>query len=86
MSVIRSFQIEVGSNDPFLMHICTSKLPEETSRAWEDSLSNHKELPTWQQLSQFLTERIETLETFTNLRKSSSRDRTSPNLNFLFQY
>ena len=42
---------------------CSSKIPEGTLSACQNTLSDHKKLPTWQQKDNFITKRIETLET-----------------------
>lgn len=72
--IFQSYKINTANWDPILIHLCSTKLPEETLRAWEDSLSNHKELPTWMQMNNFLSNRIEIIETISDYRKSSSKD------------
>jgi len=42
--------------------MCSSKLPKLTLSLWEQSLHNKAEIPTWQELHAFLTERHRTLE------------------------
>lgn len=77
ISIFNSYKIVTENWDPILVHWCSSKLPEETLRAWEDSLSDHKELPTWPQLNAFLSKRIEILETITDFKKPSHKDNTN---------
>ena len=55
--------------DPILVHHCSSKIPEDTLRAWEDTLSDHRKLPTWQQLDNVITKRIDILETISDMRR-----------------
>ncbi|XP_075167693.1 uncharacterized protein LOC142239813 [Haematobia irritans] len=69
LSIFKSYKINTDNWDPILVHLCSTKLPEDTLRAWEDSLSNHKELPTWLQMSSFLSKRIEIIETISDFRK-----------------
>lgn len=74
LSIFKSYKIKTENWDPILVHHCSTKLPEETLRAWEDSLSDHKQLPTWKQMDEFLSKRIEIIETITDLRKPNNRD------------
>ncbi|XP_075150744.1 uncharacterized protein LOC142224849 [Haematobia irritans] len=71
LSIFRSYKIKTENWDPILVHHCASKIPEDTLRAWEDSLSDHKKLPTWEQMDEFLSKRIEMLETISDMRKPS---------------
>jgi len=45
-----------------LIYMCSSKLPKLTLSLWEQSLRSEAEIPTWQELNAFLTERHLTLE------------------------
>ncbi|XP_037810871.1 uncharacterized protein LOC119603042 [Lucilia sericata] len=53
ISILKSFSVDVANCHPFLIYLCYSKLPDETVRAWETTLANHKILPTWQQMRFF---------------------------------
>lgn len=74
LAIFKSYKIKTEDWDPILVHHCSTKLPEETLRAWEDSLSNHKDLPTWSQMTEFLSKRVEVLETLADLRKPTTRE------------
>ncbi|XP_075158079.1 uncharacterized protein LOC142231352 [Haematobia irritans] len=74
LAIFKSYEIAVDNWDPILIHIVSSKIPDDTLRAWEDSLSNHKELPSWQQMDSFLSNRIEKLETVLDFRKPNTRE------------
>ncbi|XP_075157751.1 uncharacterized protein LOC142231017 [Haematobia irritans] len=74
VSIFKSFKVKTDDWDPILIHLCSTKLPEETLRAWEDSLSDHKELPSWSQLDAFLSKRIEILETITDFKKPNHKE------------
>lgn len=58
LSIFKSYKINTENWDPILVHHCSTKLPDETLRAWEDSLTDHKQLPTWKQMDEFLSKRI----------------------------
>ncbi|XP_075150680.1 uncharacterized protein LOC142224780 [Haematobia irritans] len=73
-AIFKSYDKPVDNWDPILIHIVSSKIPDDTLRAWEDSLSNHKELPSWQQMDSFLLNRIEKLETVLDFRKPNTRE------------
>lgn len=70
LSIFKTYQIDVKNWDPILVYHCTSKLPDETLKSWEASLPDHKELPTWKQLDDFLSKRVDMLESFFNMRRT----------------
>ena len=74
LAIFKSHKVDVTSWDPILNHLCSTKIPDDTLRAWEDSLPSHKELPTWSQMDSFLSARIEKLETVLDLRKPVPRE------------
>ncbi|XP_075151197.1 uncharacterized protein LOC142225306 [Haematobia irritans] len=74
LSIFKTYGISVDNWDPLIIHLVSSKIPEETLRAWEDSLNDHKELPTWQQMESFLSKRVEKLETIIDFRKPNQRE------------
>ena len=74
LAIFNSHKVETTNWDPILIHFCTTKIPEETLRAWEDSLESHKTLPTWSQMDKYLSCRIEKLETVLDLRKPLQRE------------
>ncbi|XP_075163067.1 uncharacterized protein LOC142235692 [Haematobia irritans] len=76
MAIFKSYDIKTENWDPILIHHCSSKIPEETLRAWEDSLSDHKTLPTWNQMDEFLSKRVEMLETISDMRRSNHTSST----------
>ena len=69
MSIFKSHKINTENWNPFLTHHCSAKIPEITLRAWEDSLTDHRKLPTWKQMDAFLSKRIEILETVADMRR-----------------
>ncbi|XP_036346634.1 uncharacterized protein LOC118755949, partial [Rhagoletis pomonella] len=62
LSVLNSQGVPTENWDPILVYICSSKLPQETLSLWEQSLSSRKDLPTWEQMNEFLTKRYEVVE------------------------
>ncbi|XP_075156671.1 uncharacterized protein LOC142229953 [Haematobia irritans] len=82
VAIFKSYKLKTDDWDPILVHWCSTRLPEETLRAWEDSLSDHKELPTWSQLDTFLSKRTEMLETITDLKKPNNKDNNNRSQTF----
>ena len=74
LSIFKSHNIDVTNWDPILNHLCSTKISKETLIAWEDSLTYHKTLPKWIQMDNFLSGRIEKLETVIDMRKPPQRD------------
>lgn len=62
IAVLKLYKIDVGSWDPIFVFQCSSKLPKLTLSLWEQSIEEKTELPKWDDLSKFLTERFQTLE------------------------
>ncbi|XP_075163012.1 uncharacterized protein LOC142235634 [Haematobia irritans] len=71
LSVLRTYNVSVITWDPILVYWVSSKLPDETLSAWENSLNDHKEMPLWEQLDDFITRRLNMLESITDIRKPS---------------
>lgn len=72
LSVLHTYNISVISWDPILVYWVSSKLPEDTLTAWESSLSNNKEMPSWDQLDEFITKRLNMIESVSDIRKPHS--------------
>ncbi|XP_059224007.1 uncharacterized protein LOC131997304 [Stomoxys calcitrans] len=69
LSVLRTYNISVLSWDPILVYWVSSKLPEETLTAWENTLNDHKQMPSWDQLDEFISRRLNMLESISDMRK-----------------
>ncbi|XP_075167743.1 uncharacterized protein LOC142239882 [Haematobia irritans] len=82
VSILKSFKVKTDDWDPILIHLCSTKLPDETIRAWEDSLVDHRELPSWSQLDSFLSKRIEILETITDFKKPINKENQNKSQTF----
>ncbi|CAH1379261.1 unnamed protein product, partial [Tenebrio molitor] len=79
LKVLNSLNRPTNHWDDLLVHIITSKFDQITILAWESSLTN--EIPTYQQLEDFMTQRCQTLASLqvTNLdlnaQKSHSKSK-----------
>ena len=69
LSILQTYKIPTKDWDPILIHLVSSKLPDETLRSWEDSLQNYSEVPKWTELDEFLSKRLKMLESISDLRK-----------------
>ncbi|XP_075167690.1 uncharacterized protein LOC142239810 [Haematobia irritans] len=67
MSVLKLYKIDIGSWDPIFVFQCSSKLPKLTLSPWEQSIANKTELPKWEDLDRFLTERFQALESVSDI-------------------
>ena len=47
LSILQTYKITTTDWDTILVHLVSSKLPDETLLAWEDSLEYHTEVPKW---------------------------------------
>lgn len=72
LSVLRTYNISVIYWDPILVYWVSSKLPEETLTAWENSIENHKQMPSWDQLDDFISKRLDMLESISDMRKPTN--------------
>jgi hypothetical protein len=79
LKVLNSLNRPTNHWDDLLVHIITSKFDQITILAWESSLTN--EIPTYQQLEDFMTQRCQTLESLQvtsldlNAQKSDSKSK-----------
>ncbi|XP_075150882.1 uncharacterized protein LOC142224991 [Haematobia irritans] len=62
VSVLKLFKIDIGSWDPIFVYQCSSRLPKLTLSLWEQSIAKDGEIPKWDDLNNFLTERFHALE------------------------
>ncbi|XP_075158202.1 uncharacterized protein LOC142231478 [Haematobia irritans] len=77
LSVLKTYNISVISWDPILVFWVSSKLPDETLSAWENSLEDHKQMPSWEQLDEFISRRLNMLESISDIRKPSGSAQNS---------
>lgn len=67
--------------DPLIIYLTTQKLPSETHQMWEHSISQTKELPTFDCLKQFLEARFRTLEVVETSHRHEKEQRAKVKLN-----
>ncbi|XP_075158160.1 uncharacterized protein LOC142231438 [Haematobia irritans] len=77
LSVLKTYNISVISWDPFLVFWVSSKLPDETLSAWENSIIDHKQMPSWSQLDEFISKRLNMIESLSDMRKPSNSQPSS---------
>lgn len=67
ISVLKLYKIEIKSWDPIFVFQCSSKLPKLTLSLWEQSIAKKTEMPSWEELNTFLTERFQALESVSDI-------------------
>ncbi|XP_075162723.1 uncharacterized protein LOC142235354 [Haematobia irritans] len=67
ISVLKLYKIDIGSWDPIFIYQCSSKLPKLTLSLWEQSVAQKTEIPKWEELDKFLTERFHALESVSDI-------------------
>jgi len=63
--------------DPFIVYLCSTKLPKNTLSLWEQSLSCRKELPKWQEMEKFLVSRFEIVERVNGISQGAQKAQNS---------
>lgn len=58
ISILELQGIDIGSWDPIFVFQCSQKLPKLTLSLWEQPIQKKTELPKWENLNNFLTERF----------------------------
>jgi len=58
--------------DCLLVFLCASRLPKLTLSLWEQSLSSKSDIPTWDEMNTFLSDRYRTLEAIEDMKPSTS--------------
>ncbi|XP_073841572.1 uncharacterized protein [Musca autumnalis] len=67
ISVLKLYKIDISSWDPIFVFQCSSKLPKLTLSLWEQSIAKKTEMPSWEELNTFLTERYQALESVSDI-------------------
>ncbi|XP_073831530.1 uncharacterized protein [Musca autumnalis] len=81
LCILKTLQVDVASWDPILIHLVSTKLPEQTLSLWEQSLKSHREIPTWSQLDEFLSNRFEVVERIQSI-KNMKEKQSNPSHNY----
>ncbi|XP_075152046.1 uncharacterized protein LOC142226066 [Haematobia irritans] len=69
ISLLKLYEIDVGSWDPIFVFVCCNRLPDITLTLWEQTLADKTVIPKWTNLDSFLTNRHRTLESVTEIRR-----------------
>ncbi|XP_075157748.1 uncharacterized protein LOC142231014 [Haematobia irritans] len=77
LCTLRTLDVDVSGWDPILIYLISTKLPDETLSLWEQSLRSHRELPTWNQLDEFLINRFEVVERISSIRYTKQQHTNS---------
>nr|XP_041633540.1 uncharacterized protein LOC121503294 [Drosophila kikkawai] len=72
LTALAMSSIQIEAWDCLLVYMVSLKLPKITLSMWEQSIHNKAEIPTWNELDSFLTERRRTLEAIDDIRPSNS--------------
>ncbi|XP_070142322.1 uncharacterized protein [Drosophila kikkawai] len=72
LTALEMSSIQIEAWDCLLVYMVSLKLPKITLSMWEQSIHNKAEIPTWNELDSFLTERHRTLEAIDDIRPSNS--------------
>ncbi|XP_073835841.1 uncharacterized protein [Musca autumnalis] len=67
ISILKLYKIDIGSWDPIFVFQCSSKLPKLTLSLWEQSIAKKTEMPSWEELNTFLTDRFHALESVSDI-------------------
>ncbi|XP_059222553.1 uncharacterized protein LOC131996737 [Stomoxys calcitrans] len=73
LCTLKTLDVNVESWDPILLYLVSTKLPDETLALWEQSLRSHRDLPTWNQLDEFLINRYEIVERLSSIKATKTR-------------
>ncbi|XP_070139977.1 uncharacterized protein [Drosophila kikkawai] len=72
LTALEMSSIQIEAWDCLLVYMVSIKLPKITLSMWVQSIHNKAEIPTWNELDSFLTERHRNLEAIDDIRPSNS--------------
>ncbi|XP_017479050.1 PREDICTED: uncharacterized protein LOC108368673 [Rhagoletis zephyria] len=78
LSSLNSHQINVSNWDAIIVYLCSTKLPESTLALWEQTIDHKNDIPKWEDMDKFLSNRFQTLETLSGLKNSKAVRATKP--------
>ncbi|XP_058977743.1 uncharacterized protein LOC131802172 [Musca domestica] len=61
VSAMVIYDVPTDGWDPILVFLCLQRLPQQTVTLWEQSVKNKSALSSWNDLNNFLSERVQTL-------------------------
>ncbi|XP_055903246.1 uncharacterized protein LOC129939295 [Eupeodes corollae] len=71
LSILKAHHLSIDSWDPILVYLCSNRLPESTLSLWEQVIKSPRDIPKWDEMDTFLTNRYRALETVSDLKFSS---------------
>ncbi|XP_041675602.1 uncharacterized protein LOC121530510 [Drosophila eugracilis] len=72
LTALAHSNISTDNWDCLLVFLCASKLPKLTLCLWEQSLTSKSEIPAWEEMNTFLSERYRTLEAIEDMKPTQS--------------
>ncbi|XP_070075760.1 uncharacterized protein [Drosophila takahashii] len=79
LTALAHSKISTENWDCLLVYLCASKLPRLTLSLWEQSLTSKSDVPTWDEMNAFLSDRYRTLEAIEDMKQSLGGPSTSKN-------
>ncbi|XP_070074088.1 uncharacterized protein [Drosophila takahashii] len=79
LTALAHSKISTENWDCLLVYLCASKLPRLTLSLWEQSLTSKSDVPTWDEMNAFLSDRYRTLEAIEDMKQSLGGSSTSKN-------
>ncbi|XP_065354551.1 uncharacterized protein LOC135949022 [Calliphora vicina] len=73
IQALNALGVETGTWDPFLVYLCSTKLPRTLLKEFENSLQEITKVPTWEQFNTFLTHNTKTLESIAAITQSNTK-------------
>ncbi|XP_037816477.1 uncharacterized protein LOC119606893 [Lucilia sericata] len=67
MAILKLYNVDINSWDPIFVFQCSSRLSECSLNLWEQSFKNKTEVPKWEELNNFLTDRFHALESVSDI-------------------
>ncbi|XP_070142317.1 uncharacterized protein [Drosophila kikkawai] len=72
LTALAHSQISTDNWDCLLVFLCASKLPKVTLSLWEQSLTSKSDIPAWEDINTFLSERYRTLEAIEDMKPTQA--------------
>ncbi|XP_044249352.2 uncharacterized protein [Drosophila takahashii] len=79
LTALAHSKISTENWDCLLVYLCASKLPRLTLSLCEQSLTSKSDVPTWDEMNAFLSDRYRTLEAIEDMKQSLGGPSTSKN-------
>ncbi|XP_017480692.1 PREDICTED: uncharacterized protein LOC108369973 [Rhagoletis zephyria] len=78
LSALKSHNIDISNWDAIIVYLCSTKLPDCTLALWEQTIDHKKDLPKWEDMDKFLSNRFQTLETMSGIKGTKSVKASKP--------